>query len=150
MSATFTNLLYHVVFSTKNRIPLIGKDLQTDLYAYIGGIIRNRRGVLLEIGGVADHVHLAARFPADLTVADMVRDFKSNSTRWHNRRPESTSRFGWQTGYAAFSVSESQLGAVRQYIRRQEQHHKSVSFKQELISLLEKHKVKFDERYILD
>lgn len=150
MSSTFTNLLFHIVFSTKSRARLIGDDIKDDLYAYIGGIIRNRRGVLLEIGGTADHVHLAARFRADASVADMVRDFKSNSTNWHKRQLESSIRFGWQTGYAAFSVSESQLAAVRKYIRRQQEHHRTISFKQELISLLEKHNVDFDERYILD
>ena len=94
MSSTFTNLLFHIVFSTKSRARLIGDDIKDDLYAYIGGIIRNRRGVLLEIGGTADHVHLAARFRADASVADMVRDFKSNSTNWHKRQLESSIRFG--------------------------------------------------------
>ena len=149
MASTLTNLLYHVVFSTKGRLPLITGEIRDPLYRYIGGIIRNQGGTLIEIGGVADHVHLLARFPASKAVSDMLRDVKSDSSGWINqeRRHE---RFGWQTGYGAFTVSQSQVRTVRRYIRRQEEHHRRTSFKEELIALLEKHEIEYDERYLWD
>ncbi len=147
MANTYTNLLYHVVFSTKGRVPLIKDEIREPLYRYIGGIIRNQRGSLLEIGGVADHVHLLARFPASKTVSDMLRDVKSDSTGWINEeRP--CDRFAWQTGYGAFTVSQSQIGTVKHYIRRQEKHHRQKSFKEELVGLLQKHEIEYDERYL--
>jgi REP-associated tyrosine transposase len=149
MAGTFTNLLYHIVFSTKDRAPMIHKDVQERLYEYMGGIIRGQGGVLLEIGGVADHVHLLAKLKADTAVAVLLRLLKSNSSGWVNDHRLIPGRFAWQTGYGAFSVSESQVEAVRRYIRNQEAHHAKVSFKDELIALLKKHQIAYDERYIL-
>jgi REP-associated tyrosine transposase len=149
MAGTFTNLLYHVVFSTKDRVPMIHKDVQERLYEYMGGIIRGEGGVLLEIGGVADHVHLLTKLKADTAIAVLLRLLKSNSSGWVNDNRLVPGRFAWQTGYAAFSVSESQVEAVRRYIRNQEAHHAKVSFKDELIALLKKHRIEYDERYIL-
>lgn len=150
MASTFTNLLYHIVFSTKDRIPLIQSDLQERLYEYMGGIIRGEGGVLLEIGGIPDHVHLLAKLRADTAVSVMLRLLKSNSSKWVNDERLIKGRFAWQTGYAAFSVSESQAAKVRKYIRGQEAHHAKVSFKEELIALLKKHRIEYDERYIFD
>jgi REP-associated tyrosine transposase len=149
MASTFTNLLYHVVFSTKDRVPMIHKDVQERLYEYMGGIIRGEGGTLLEIGGVADHVHLLAKLKADTAVAVLLRLLKSNSSGWANDVRLIQGRFAWQTGYAAFSVSESQVPTVRRYIQNQEAHHAKVSFKDELIALLKKHRIEYDERYIL-
>jgi len=150
MAGTFTNLLYHVVFSTKGRRPLIRTDLQEELFHYIGGIIRGERGALLEIGGMPDHVHLLSRFRADVSVAEMSRRIKSNSSKWVNDRSLGGKRFQWQTGYSAFSVSESQVASVRRYIRTQESHHRKLSFQDELTALLRKHGIEFDERYVVD
>jgi putative transposase len=150
MANTFTNLLYHIVFSTKDRIPLIERDLQGRLYEYMGGIIRGEGGVLLEIGGVADHVHLLTKLKADIAVSDMLRLMKANSSKWVNEERLIAGRFGWQTGYAAFTVSESQVSRVRKYIRSQESHHAKVSFKEELIALLKKNRIEYDERYLWD
>ncbi len=147
MASTLTNLLYHLVFSTKGRVPLITDEIREPLYRYIGGIIRNQRGILLEIGGVADHVHLLARFPAGKSVSDMLRDVKSDSSEWINQERRH-GRFAWQTGYGAFTVSQSQVGAVRRYIDRQEDHHRHTSFKEELVGLLKKHEIEYDERYL--
>jgi putative transposase len=151
MASTFTNLLYHIVFSTKCRKPMISPTLQGDLYKYLGGIIRGEGGTLLEVGGVNDHVHLLAKFKADLSVAAMLRVIKANSSKWVNERcARSQSRFAWQTGYAAFSVSESQVADVRAYVRSQERHHQKLTFSQELVSMLSKHGIKYDKRYLLD
>jgi putative transposase len=150
MADTFTNLLIHFVFSTKHRIPFLQEPLRERIYEYIGGIVRQEKGVLLEIGGMPDHVHILARIKADRSVAEMTRTIKGGSSKWvHQTFPENES-FAWQTGYGAFSVSESQVGTVRRYIRNQAEHHARLSYKEELIALLRKHRIEFDERYLLD
>jgi len=148
MARTYTKLVYHIVFSTKERVPLITEEVRDRLYEYLGGVTRGEKGSLLEIGGVADHVHLLARFGAAIAVSDMVQRIKGNSSHWLNQRPES--RFAWQNGYGAFTVSESQVTTVRKYIQRQEEHHSRLSFKDELISLPRKHRIDFDEHDLLD
>ena len=114
---SFTQLTYHVVFATKYRRPTINDVIQEQLYEYIGGTLRAKKGQLIEIGGTADHVHLLARLSASLAVADVVRDVKANSSRWMNEQPEVVSSFVWQKGYGAFTVSYSRIGSVRVYIR---------------------------------
>ncbi len=150
MGSTLTNLLYHVVFSTKHRATLISDTIQADLYAYLGGIIKGNGGYLLEVGGIADHVHLLTRFPPTIAVAEMMKTIKAKSSGWVNRERPIGTRFGWQDGYAAFSVSSSQVDAVRRYIRNQAAHHQQQSFMQELITLLDKHGVEYDERYVFE
>lgn len=150
LASTYTNLVYHMVFGTKERRSLITPALRAELYAYIGGIIRDERGVLFEIGGMADHIHIAAKYRADVSVADMVRLIKTNSSKWAGERRDLTLWYGWQTGYGAFSVSESRLPALRTYIQNQKQHHTTTSFQEEFVALLEKHGIDYDERYLWD
>lgn len=148
MAGTFSNLLYHVVFSTKNRAPLIGDELREPLYHYIGGILRAEDGALLEIGGVADHVHLLVRLRPSTAIAEAVRLVKANSSKWvHEERK--VDAFGWQTGYGAFTVSESQVDGVRRYIRRQPVHHRRRTFEEEMAELLRRHGIAFEERYLV-
>jgi len=149
MGDTFTNLVYHIVFSTKNRVPMIAGDFQERLYEYIGGIIRGQGGVLLEVGGVPDHIHLLAKLRPDCAVAVMVRVVKSNSTGWWKTVQEPPRSFSWQNGYAGFTVSQSQIPAVRAYIRNQAAHHAKVSFRDELVALLRKNGIEFEEKYLL-
>lgn len=148
MATTFANLLYHVVFSTKDRMPLIRDEIRESLYEYMGGIIRGEGGVLLEIGGMPDHVHLLVKLKTDVTVALMVQKIKGKSSKWHNERLV-RERFAWQSGYGIFSVSASLMERVRRYIRSQEEHHRRVSFKDELITLLKRNGIPYDERYLL-
>jgi len=150
MPSTYTNLLYHIIFSTKDRRPFINKKFREELLPYIGGIIRDAGGVPLEIGGVEDHVHIFAKFSPTLAIAEAVRLIKANSSKWAGERPDLVRAFAWQTGYAAFTVSKSQAGSVRRYIRNQEEHHRKKSFKEELLALLEKHEIEYDERYLWD
>ena len=149
MPNTYTNLLFHIVYSTKYRKPLITPNLQDDLYGYIGGIIREEKGILLTAGGMADHVHLLARLPPTTAVSDMLRLIKTNSSKWASERDD-VRYFEWQAGYAAFSVSESQTDRVRGYIQTQEEHHRRQSFKDEYLGLLRKHNIEFDERYVFE
>ena len=150
MAGTYTNLLYHLVFSTQDRLPLVSRELQPDLYAYIGGIVRGEGGTLLEIGGMPDHVHLLAKFKPTVSIADMLRQIKTNSSKWVTEEKLKWRKFGWQDGYGAFSVSESQIGTVRQYIQQQEQHHRGRSYQDEFRELLERHGIDYDERYLWD
>ena len=148
MARTYTKLIYHIVFSTKERIPLIAPEIRDRLYEYIGGVIRGEKGSLMEIGGMPDHVHILARFGAAIAVSEMLKRIKGSSSHWLSQ--ETGTWFAWQNGYGAFSVSESQVAAVRNYIQQQEEHHKRISFKDELISLLRKHRIEFDEGDLFD
>jgi REP element-mobilizing transposase RayT len=147
MSHTFTNLLTHVIFSTKDRKPLITAALQDDLLAYLGGIVRELGGVLRAANARPDHVHLLCSLPATLATADALRVVKTNSSRWVHR-DRHFAGFDWQTGYGAFSVSHSLAPAVVRYISDQEKHHRRVTFQEELIAFLKNNGIAYDERYI--
>ena len=148
MPHTVTNLLVHLIFSTKERLPLINPELENDLHAYLGGILRELHAVPIAIGGTADHVHLLMRLPADLAVADCLRVVKTNSSRWAKERWPQRRSFAWQGGYGAFSVSESQRGAVISFIQDQARHHRRISFQHEFLAMLKKHDLEFDEQYL--
>jgi len=148
MGGTFTNLQYHIVFSAKSCRPFISDSLRPSLYDYIGGTIRQQRGVLYEIGGAPDHVHIFLRWRPDASVSDLVRDIKSASSGWAHRSDPKMLEFAWQDGFGAFSVSHSQSSKVKSYIPRQESHHDTADFKGESRALLKAHEIEFDEDYI--
>lgn len=148
MGSTLTNLIAHIIFSTKDRLPVLGESIQDRLYEYIGGIIRGEKGVLLAIGGMPDHVHVLAKIKADQSMAEAVKKIKGNSSRWINDNRLVTGRFGWQDGYGAFSVSQSQLELVQQYILSQKEHHKKKNFQDEFVDFLKKQGLEFDEKYL--
>lgn len=143
---SYTNLLSHIVFATKGRAPFITNELRADLHAYLGGTVRGLGGVALEVGGVADHVHILAKIKPTVAVSEFVKQLKANSSGWANRR--TGGRFAWQARFGAFSVSESQVEKVRAYIRNQEGHHRRVSFEEEYKVLLKAHNIEFDEKYL--
>jgi REP-associated tyrosine transposase len=148
MSDSYTNLLYHIIFSTKNRQPLITTDVEPQLYDYIGGIVRGLAGICLELNGTEDHIHLLAKLRPDCALADVLRDLKANATGWmHDVFPE-LKGFSWQRGYGAFTVSQSNVEQVSQYIRRQKEHHTKVSFRDEFIQFLKANGIEYDERYV--
>ncbi len=148
MAQTLTKLLFHVVFSTKDRLPVIDAELKSDLLAYIGGIVRESRGSLLAANAAADHIHLLLRLPPTLALADILRVVKTNSSRWVHETRRLRRRFQWQAGYGAFSVSQSNVTEVVRYIQTQEQHHRRISFQAELRAFLKRHGIEYDERYI--
>jgi putative transposase len=148
--STYTNLLYHIIFSTKDHIPLIKEEFQEELYRYIGGIIRAEGGVQLEIGGVSDHVHILAKIKPAIAVSEMLAKIKANSSKWINDHKMKLRKFGWQEGYAAFTVSESQVPSVREYIQHQPEHHRKQTYQEEFIALLERHGIEYDPRYLWD
>lgn len=150
MAHTFTNLLYHVVFSTKNRRPDIDDELKPELFAYLGGIVRGIDGKPILINGTADHVHLLMVLPQTISLADAVRTIKANSSGWVHGNWGDRKSFGWQTGYSAFTVSESRRESVRRYTAGQEAHHRKITFEDELIRLLKKHHAPYDPRFVVD
>ena len=148
MGNSFRCLRYHFVFSTKNRAPQLTPELRPRLYDYIGGIFKNENGQLFAVGGTADHVHLLASIHSSVSVSDMLRKVKGNSSKWiHETFPEHKG-FAWQEGYGAFSVSQSNVEQVRRYIEQQEEHHRQISFDEEFIEFLERHGICYDKRYL--
>jgi putative transposase len=150
MAHTYSNLLYHLVFSTKQRVPLISDALREPLYEYMGGIVRQNGGAMLEIGGVPDHVHLLVRLKTDPSVAAVVQRIKGKSSKWVNDGGILQEEFRWQQGYGAFSVSESGAEKVRRYLRNQQEHHRKVSYIDELVTLLERHHIPYRMEDLLD
>ena len=146
MGSTFFSLHYHIVFSTKERLPLIKSDWRPRLHSYLGGIIRGMNGVSEVVGGVADHVHILASLRPIHCLADLMRDLKKDSSNWV--KDNFDRRFAWQEGYAAFTVSPSATEGVHRYIVNQEAHHGRHSFADELKELLEKAGVEYEERYL--
>ncbi len=148
--STFTKLAYHVVFSTKHRQPLIDNELHKTLYEYIGGIIRSLKGNLIEIGGIEDHIHILANLSPLKGISDSIREIKANASKWTNERPNRTSKFEWQKGYGAFTVSYSNINSVRQYIQNQREHHQSKTYEEEYIKFLEIHDISFERQYLFE
>ena len=150
MAHTYTNLLTHFVFSTKGREPTLEPDLKQRLFPYMGGIVRELDGVALGINGPTDHIHILASLPAKLAPAGFIGTVKANSTGWIHKEFSNRPAFAWQVGYAAFSVSHSQKPNVLDYIASQEEHHRKMSFKEELVAFLQKHEIDYEDRYLWD
>ena len=148
MADTFTFLGTHFVFSTKNRTPLIFNDINDRLCAYIGGIIKELSGILIEINAVPEHIHFYAYMPKTISVSKFMEIVKTNSSKWIHTTFQDKKDFGWQDGYGAFSVSKSSEKGMIQYIRNQQHHHRKRSFQEEFIDLLDKYGIEYDEKYI--
>lgn len=148
MPRSYTNLIYHLVFSTKGRAPLITAEREERLYEYIGGIVRGLGGMLLKINGVMDHIHLLVKLRPDKSVSDVLRDLKANSSGWmHDVFPDAAD-FSWQNGYGAFTVSESQVHVVEKYVANQKRHHQKQSFEREFVEILQKNGIEFEMKYL--
>ena len=143
---SYTCLSYHIVFSTKDRRPMLDAGLLPRLVKYIGGILRQQEGQLIECNG--DHIHLVACLSPKVAIADCVKELKCNSSGWvHDTFPDRQD-FAWQDGYAAFTISRSGVDDVVGYVRNQQSHHKKMSFREEVIALLRRHGIEYDEKYI--
>ena len=143
---SYTNLLYHIVYATKERAPLITSALRPKLLQYLGGTVRGLDGIPIEINGISDHVHLLVRLRPTISVSEFLSKLKSSSSAWAKR--QTLGRFAWQARYGAFTVSESQVEHVRRYIRNQEKHHCKMSFKEEFKALLRAHRVDFEVTHL--
>jgi putative transposase len=144
MAHSYTGIYYHLIFHTKSKDILIPKSLFEELFAYIGGIIRKDEGILREAGGMPDHVHLLLTINRSVSVADAVRAIKARSSLWLSK--QGVTGFGWQNGYAIFSVSSSVVPAVRKYIQNQENHHRTHSALEELDAFYERHRIPIEMR----
>jgi REP element-mobilizing transposase RayT len=150
MPQSLAAVYLHIVFSTKNREPCLTPDLSPRLHAYIGGIARGNKNLLLTSGGMPDHVHLLVSMGREQSTAELVGGIKSGSSRWvHDTFPDRRG-FAWQAGYGAFSVGPTQLAVVRRYIETQEEHHATLTFQDEYRDFLRRYGISFDERYVWD
>jgi|ERR1043165_5615561 REP element-mobilizing transposase RayT len=148
MAQTLTSLLVHVIFSTKNREPFMSPEIEPELFAYIGGILKNHESSLLDAGGTADHVHLLISLSKNISLSALMKDVKKDSSSWIKTKGNRFRNFHWQDGYGAFSVGQSEVVRVKQYIDNQKEHHRKRSFREELIALLEEYGLEYDERYL--
>ena len=145
---SYTSLHYHIVFSTKARKPLLKPDILPRLTSYLGGIAREKQGRLIAANGSTDHIHLVVNLHPKTALADFIRTLKTNTSRWIHQTFPDMLDFAWQDGYSAFTISYSGLSQVIRYVEEQQEHHKKLSFQEELIALLKRHKIEYDERYI--
>jgi REP element-mobilizing transposase RayT len=143
-------ILIHVVFSTKDRAPLLSSNIRPALHAYLATVARDAECECYRVGGVADHVHLAIRLSRTVTTAKLVEILKTSSSKWLKTQSPELTDFAWQRGYGAFSVGPTDLEALRHYIDRQDEHHRTRTFQEEYRGFLTKYGVEFDERYVWD
>ena|ERR1700678_887425 len=149
MPQSLSCLLLHLIFSTKDRFPILrDEDLLSRTHAYLGGIFREADCPSLTVGGTADHVHALFQLSRTLQVAKLVEIIKSNSSHW--LKSQGLQNFAWQHGYACFSVGKSQADAVVAYIRNQAEHHRHVSYQDEVREFFKRYEVAFNERYVWD
>ena len=138
----------HIIFSTKNRKPLILPEFEENLYRYLGGVCRNLESPALMVGGYVDHIHILCLLSKKLTLVSMLENLKTESSKWMKLQSQSLKNFYWQDGYGAFSVNPAQIDIVCNYILNQKEHHKKKTFKKEYLGLLKKYKLEYDERYV--
>ena len=150
MAHTYTRLLVHVVFSTKGRIPYLLADRRSEVFSYMGGVLKTLACEPIQINGMADHVHLAFAMPASLSLAKVVGLVKGNTSKWGHKERVFGHACEWQRGYSAFSVSVSGVAKVTRYIANQEVHHRKTSFEEELVRFFKHHGIEYDPRYLLD
>ena len=151
MPQSLSLVIVHLVFSTKDRAPLIQPEMRPRLHAYLAEVARSLGCVAYRVGGVADHVHLALTLPRTLTQSDLVKELKTTSNHWLEKQDRTVySDFGWQRGFGIFSIGKSQLPDLTRYIEDQESHHAKRSFQDEFRAMLEKYGVDYDEAYVWD
>jgi putative transposase len=148
MANTYTQIHIQVVFAVQNRISLLDKNWKDELYKYITGVVQNHDHKVLQINGMADHVHLLIGFRPTQALAELIKMVKEDSSKWVNSKGFVKGRFSWQVGYGAFSYSKNQLPRVIKYIQDQEKHHSKKSFLEEYEELLKIHEIEYDQRYI--
>ncbi len=152
MSQSVARVAIHIVFSTKHRKPwLQTRELRSDLFAYMATILKNNvDSPALIIGGVADHIHALCLLSRKFAIMKVIEEAKKETSKWIKKQSSGTNGFSWQSGYGAFSVSESNIPQVKRYIENQETHHKQFSFQDEFRELCKRHKIDLDERYAWD
>jgi REP element-mobilizing transposase RayT len=148
VAQTLTSLLVHIIFSTKNRTGLITPEVEPDLFAYIGGILKHNQSRLLDAGGTSDHVHLLVSQSKNIALSALLQEIKQGSSLWIKSQGDEFGHFHWQDGYAAFSIGQREVPNLKRYIAGQKEHHRKQSFQEELIQFFEEYGLAYDERYL--
>ena len=148
MPSSWTQNIYHAVFSTKHRLPTITPELEQRLNPFVGGILKDLRCIPIAINGTADHLHVLTIYPSELSHADMLRHIKKRSSEWVHNTFADLQEFAWQEGYGGFTVSKSAMDDVAQYIRGQKGHHQKFDSLTEFKELLRRHEIEFDPKYL--
>ena len=150
MPQSLFKILVHIVFSTKNRADLIMPEIENALFGYIHGIVENNGSKLIAAGGTTNHIHLLVSLGKKVDIPELIGDIKRDSSSWIKQQNESFGNFYWQKGYGAFSIGQSQIETVVNYINKQKEHHLKQDFKAEFRALLKKYEIEYDERYVWD
>jgi len=150
MAQSLSNILIHMIFSTKNREPVILPEIAQQLYSYMSATAREYGSYVHEIGGVEDHVHILLSLPRTISVSELVENIKKTSSKWIKTKGNVYTAFAWQGGYGAFSIGQSGYENLRTYIQTQKDHHKKISFQEEYRMFLKKYGVPYDEKYLWD
>lgn len=150
MAQSLSNVLLHIVFSTKNRHPWIDRGIEVELGKYIAGVCRELKCPSHKIGGNDDHMHIACSLSRTMSISKVIEEIKTSSSKWIKTKDARYADFAWQNGYGAFSIGQSQLDDLRHYIANQRQHHQRLTFQEEFRALLSKYEIEFDERYVWD
>ena len=148
MAQSLTNLLTHVIFSTKDRRPFIRSEIEQNLYHYLAATARSYKSIVHKIGGIEDHVHILLTLPKAISLSKLVEELKKGSSKWIKTNGRYYEKFAWQNGYGAFSIGQSNITALTKYIQNQHTHHKKISFKEEYELFLKRYCVSFDEKYL--
>jgi len=148
MAQSLVKNYIHIVFSTKHRYPFIDETIENELFNYLGGVCKNLECQPITVGGHADHVHILCLLSRKITLAKLLEEIKSHSSKWIKTKGENYRNFYWQDGYGAFSVNPREIDIVVKYISTQREHHSKKTFQREFMKFLEEYKVEFDERYL--
>jgi REP element-mobilizing transposase RayT len=148
MANTFSQIYFHIVFSTKNRVDLIHPDIEARVWAYLGGIARKHKMTPIQIGGIDNHVHALLGAPTTVSASQAAKYLKGDSSLWIHGEFPNLRDFAWQDGYGVFSVSKSLIPNVVEYIKRQRRHHERQTFEEEFVELLKLHEIDYDEKYL--
>jgi REP element-mobilizing transposase RayT len=150
MPQSLSNILLHIVFSTKNRVDSISEEIEAELYAYIASICKSYKCDLIKIGGTSNHIHILCTLARTVSVSTLIEKLKSGSSKWIKTKAEELELFSWQSGYGVFSIGQSQIPFVEKYIINQKSHHSKISFMDEFREFLHKYQIEYDERYVWD
>ncbi len=150
MSQSLSDIILHIVFSTKERQPWIQRDVEEELYRFINGVCRNLDCSVIKINGVEDHIHILLQLGRTTSTSKLISEVKSSSSRWIKTKGNQYSKFAWQGGYGAFSVSRPTIEGAIKYLSSQKEHHKTVTYKEELLVMLQRAQISYDEKYLWD
>ncbi|MCK5032234.1 MAG: IS200/IS605 family transposase [Calditrichia bacterium] len=150
MAQSLAKIYLHIIFSTKNRSDFIKTEIETELYRYIAGILKNLECTAIKIGGTSNHIHILNTFSRTITISKILELVKKDSSKWIKTKGNDFNKFYWQNGYGVFSVSQSRVNKVKTYIESQKEHHKKKMFKEEYREFLKEYNIEYDERYVWD